>query len=205
MGNGNISNDAPEPAWGRHRRSIRLKGYDYTCAGAYFITICAENRTCLFGDIDSETMRLNDVGRMIQEIWDAIPLHYPGVDVDAFVVMPNHIHGIIILDGGQPQGVARPFSVGDMVQRFKSLTTKRYSDRVHAGEWPPFPGRLWQRNYYELIIRDERALNAIREYIYRNPARWAEDAENDLRQRDGQTDATVDRDPVPYPTTFRTP
>jgi REP element-mobilizing transposase RayT len=171
---------------GRHdRRSIRLPGYDYSQAGAYFVTVVAQNRLCLFGDIENGTMRLNEAGQMVEGVWDAIPAHYPGVDVDAFVLMPNHVHGVIVLgDGllerGPAPAVAPPptLSVGDVMHRFKTMTTKRYADGVRQRGWTPFPGRLWQRNYYEHIIRDESALQRIREYIAENPARWDEDQEN---------------------------
>lgn len=216
----------------RHnRRSIRLKGYDYTRPGAYFVTICVQNHVCLFGEVIKRNVVLNDAGRLVKAVWDEIPDHYAGVAVDEFVVMPNHIHGIITLVGagprpracpesgtntqpdlgprvrpkhrihsqpgklcrieqpydmvrsldtgqprdmGQPQGVAptTPLSLSDVVHRFKSLTTRRYADHVLNDGWTPFRGRLWQRNYYECIIRDGDALNRIRQYIADNPARW---------------------------------
>ena len=90
------------------RRSIRLRGYEYAQPGACFVTICTQNRDCLFGEVVKGLMDVNDAGQMIQSVWDELPQHYPGVDVDAFVVMPNHIHGIILLtpdETGQPQGV----------------------------------------------------------------------------------------------------
>ena len=170
-----------------HRRSIRLKGYDYSRPGAYFVTICTQGRLCLFGDVVDGNVILNESGRMVQTVWDEIPHHYPYVDVDAFVIMPNHIHGIVIIvgagpcacpDTGQPQGVAPTLSLPDVVHRFKTLTTKRYADGVKQRGWPPFPGRLWQRNYYKHIIRDENELNRIRQYITNNPLRWALDREN---------------------------
>ena len=194
-----------------HRRSIRLKGYDYAQAGAYFVTICTQNRECLFGNVANGEMVLNDAGRMIQTVWDEMPEHYFGVAIDIFQIMPNHIHGIIILTNpvtvgagpracphqpgqsqshhigqppigqppiGQPRRLAPTLSLPDAVHRFKSLTTTRYRHGVKQHQWPPFPGRLWQRNYYERIIRNERELNAIRQYIRDNPARWAEDLEN---------------------------
>ncbi|WP_199263776.1 transposase [Desulfobulbus oligotrophicus] len=83
----------------QHRRSIRLQGYDYSRAGAYFITICAQNRECLFGKIVNGKMGLNNAGMMVQTVWDEIPAHYPGIDIDAFIVMPNHIHGIVVIVG----------------------------------------------------------------------------------------------------------
>lgn len=170
-----------------HRRSIRLKGYDYTQAGAYFITICTQNRLCLFGEVVNGEMRLNEAGAMVQSVWDEIPVFYPGVLTDAFVVMPNHIHGIVVLVGapprgcpnqGQAQGPAPTLSLPDVVHRFKTMTTKRYADGVKRNGWPPFPGRLWQRNYYEHIIRNEESLNRIRQYIADNPARWVQDRDN---------------------------
>ena len=190
-----------------HRRSIRLKGYDYSQPGAYFVTICTQDRACLFGDVVDGAMRLNDAGRMIESVWHQLPTFYSGVDIDAFVVMPNHIHGIVVLVGaaprgrpdpgrargvdlGQPQGVAPTgptgqargpaptLSLSDVVHRFKTLTTKRYADGVKQSGWPPFPGRLWQRNYYEHIIRNEESLHRIRQYILENPLRWSLDREN---------------------------
>ena len=102
------------------RRSIRLKGYDYSQEGAYFVTVCTQNRECRFGNVVNGEMVLNDAGRMVQTVWDQIPDNYPGIKTDAFVVMPNHVHGIIIVgaiprdcprsdggDAGQPRGVAR--------------------------------------------------------------------------------------------------
>ncbi len=90
------------------RRSIRLQGYDYTQSGAYFVTICIQNRECLFGNIANSEMRLNDTGKMIQTVWDAIPKYYPGIDIDAYQIMPNHIHGIIIIVGAGPRACPEP-------------------------------------------------------------------------------------------------
>ncbi len=203
-----------------HRRSIRLRGYDYTQAGAYFVTIVTQQRLCLFGDIVDGAMHLNAAGRMVQTIWNDIPAHYPGVDIDVFIVMPNHIHGIIVLTGdppnGPPRGVAPTASHGDasdpggdshppdwpvgagpracppggnatilslpdVVHRYKTLTTKLYTDGVKCQGWIPYSKRVWQRNYYEHIIRDEASLQCIRDYIATNPDRWDEDNENPAR------------------------
>ena len=194
-----------------HRRSIRLRGYDYALAGAYFVSIVTQDRACLFGEVVEGAIRLNDAGRMVRTVWDELPVFYPGVDIDEFVVMPNHIHGIIVLVGAAPvaalarwppgfrtgtvgfrpgSGQARgpaptvmasgdtAMSLGDVVHRFKTMTTKRYADGVKQLGWTTFRGRLWQRNYYEHIIRDEPALDRIRRYIDENPLRWAFDAEN---------------------------
>jgi REP element-mobilizing transposase RayT len=174
-----------------------LKGYDYSQPGAYFITICTQDRACLFGEVVDGEMRLNDAGQMVQDVWDELPAFYPGVQTDAFIVMPNHIHGIIILVGtgshacpdeiGQPQGVAPTrLSLPDVVHRFKTMTTKRYIDGVKKFGWTPFRRRLWQRNYYEHIIRNDHALQRIREYIWTNPLRWHLDRENPNRSRFGR-------------------
>jgi len=199
------------------RRSIRLDGYDYAESGAYFVTICTQDHLCLFGEIIDGDMRMTNPGDMVQAVWDELPSHYPGVSTDAFVVMPNHIHGIIMLASvgagpracpgsarskeGQPQGVAPTrggapaMSLGDVVARFKTLTTRRYTEGVRQSGWWPFPGRLWQRNYYEHIIRNEQALNHIRRYIVGNPQRWAQDRENPAATAPEAPDAwRVERD-----------
>jgi REP element-mobilizing transposase RayT len=178
-----------------HRHSIRLPAYDYARPGAYFLTICTQNRECVFGEVIQGQMVLNGRGQMVESVWHQLPQHYPCVEIDTFVVMPNHVHGIIVLVGagpracpntgrprvhsGRPQGVApTTMSLPDVVHRFKSLTTARYRTGVLQDGWQPFPGRLWQRNYYEHVIRDERELNRVRQYIINNPARWEDDVEN---------------------------
>jgi len=183
-----------------HRRSTRLPAYDYGQAGAYFVTICTQNRECAFGEVVDGEIVLNEPGRMVETVWRELSQHYPGVEVDALAVMPNHVHGIIMLVGagpcacpdnpgrsrrvaGQPQGVAPTGATGamslpDVVHRFKSLTTARYRRGVLQDRWLPFPGRLWQRNYYEHVIRNEEELDRVRQYIVDNPERWEEDREN---------------------------
>lgn len=158
-------------------------------------------------------MHLNDAGKMIDIIWHEIPSFYPGVEIDAFQIMPNHIHGIIILSNfdsvvgvgpraypltkpGQPQGVAptasavlggpaptKPLSLPDVAHRFKSLTTHRYMDGVKHRQWPAFETRLWQRNYYEHVIRDDNDYESIVGYILINPFNWEKDEENITRGR----------------------
>ncbi len=179
-----------------HRRSIRLRGYDYSQAGVYFVTICAQNRECLFGDIaEGSEMELNDAGAMIVRWWDELANKFPTFEPDAFVVMPNHIHCIVVIndvgtvnvgatlrgrpDGGQPHRAAptRP-TLGDMMDWFETMTTNEYIRGVKQLGWKPFDKKVFQRNYYEHIIRNERELNAIREYIANNPANWAADIDN---------------------------
>ena len=236
-----------------HRRSIRLKGYDYSQAGAYFITICTQDRACLFGKVVNGEMRLNNAGHMVLAEWNMLPERFPHVVLDAFVVMPNHVHGIVVItnpatddtattaptivgtglvpvpnagtmgavpnagamgaapndgmmgavpddgativgtglvpvpDDGATTRVAPTVgdivapTVGDIVGAFKSRVTVEYIRGVKTSGWPPFRGRLWQRNYYEHIIRNERALNAIRQYIIENLRRWQMDRENEAR------------------------
>ena len=191
-----------------HRRSIRLQGYDYTRAGAYFITICTHDRACLFGDVTDEQMQWNECGRLAHAAWEEIPLHFPQVDLDEWVVMPNHVHGIIVLasDPGKtvgttraPPGVAavprptdarstaawatrasprRPLgpqcgSIGAVVGSYKSAVSRRINELCRTPGAP-----VWQRDYYDHIVRSEDELNRIREYIADNPARWADDAEH---------------------------
>lgn len=188
----------------KHRRSIRLKGYDYAQAGAYFVTIVVQGRQRLFGEVTGGVMQLNDAGLMVQDSWNELQKYYPGVEAEAFVVMPNHFHGIINLAGpdphaisrseGQPRGVAptrdaTKMSLSEVVHRFKTLTTKRYIEGVKQFSWPSFSARLWQRNYFEHAIRNEDSLRRIRRYIVENPLRWEFDRENPLASRPEAKDA----------------
>ena len=168
------------------RRPLRLKGYDYSQPGAYFVTVCTQNLASLFGRVEDGVMGANDAGKMVLEVWDAIPDHYAGVGIDAFVVMPNHIHGIITLSDGEPEGghggaaptIAKGLSFPDLLQRFKSLTTAHYSDGVEWLGWPTFDRRLWQRSYYDRVVRSESELQRVREYILHNPLHWSDDEKN---------------------------
>jgi REP element-mobilizing transposase RayT len=165
-----------------HRHSIRLKGYDYSQPGAYFVTIVTHLRQCLFGEIANNEMILNDYGKISEQCWNDIPKHYPNAITDEFVIMPNHIHGIIILnDNGSIVG-AKNFSpllqnerprgttqtIGSIVRGFKIGVTKwfRQNSNIYS---------VWQRNYYEHIIRNEIELNNIRKYILNNPLNWKTD------------------------------
>lgn len=169
---------------GTHRRrSLRLKGYDYAQAGAYFVTICTQNRACWFGEVVDGKMRLNVFGEIAREEWFRTGQIRPNVELDAFVIMPNHIHGIIVIRGNvgatrqvaptkHPAGPVSG-SIGAIVGQFKSITAKRINELRGTPRVP-----VWQRNYYERIIRDELALARIREYIANNPRQWALDREN---------------------------
>ena len=182
-----------------HRRSIRLKGYDYGQPGAYYVTICTANHQCSFGEIHAGETQLSPLGEIVQEEWLRSAEMRRRVTLDAFVVMPNHLHGIIILgdldetrvsDGGAElsdvygRAATRPSTteqfgkpttdtIPTIVRLFKSAATKRIN--IQRGT----PGAsAWHRNYYEHVVRDLEDLNRIREYITANPARWADDIQN---------------------------
>lgn len=174
-----------------HRRSIRLQGYDYSQTGLYFVTICMQNRACLLGEIQMGQMQLNSAGEMIYRWWSALPNKFPSVVIDAFVVMPNHVHGIIIItdnpvgadlcvcpdpdNNTQVQGAHAGAPLPTIVQWFKTMTTNEYIRGVKNLGWEPFNKRLWQRNYYEHIIRNEEYFQRIREYVHTNPLKWQDD------------------------------
>ena len=182
-----------------HRRSIRLKGYDYTQAGAYCVTMVTQDRECLFGEVVGSEMRLNEAGRMLERWLAELGNKYPLVMPGARVVMPNHFHGIIVItdepvgadlrvcphvaahtdDQGAHAGAPLP----EIVQWFKTMTTNDYIHGIRTRGWPRFRTRLWQRNYYEHIIRDEDDLDRIRGYIFDNPAQWESDHENPATAR----------------------
>lgn len=177
--------EGPTPA--PFRRSIRLSGFDYTTPAAYFVTICAHQRQCSFGDVVDGVMRVNGFGEIVREEWERSAEIRPELTIDAFVVMPNHFHGIVMIDVGA-HGVRLlnanehdnrahvraplrpPKSLGAFIAGFKSAATKRINALRRTAGHP-----VWQRNYYEHVIRDDRDLAAIRDYIAGNPARWLED------------------------------
>jgi putative transposase len=226
-----------------HRRSIRLKGYDYARRGAYFVTLCVQNRECALGEIVGGEMHPNRAGRMIEKWWLELNHKFAAVDTDEYVIMPNHFHGIVIIVNPAPTigadfgAVGADLRVGPVtdvgavvgadlcvgpvtdvradlrvgpvtdvgaivgadlrvgpapgldlvqsehvgsplptiVQWFKTMTTNEYIREVKQSGWPPFPGKFWQRNYYEHIVRDEADLARIRAYLQNNPAKWALD------------------------------
>ena len=193
-----------------HRRSIRLKEYNYSQSGAYFVTICTQNREVMFDSIEMRSM--------IQKWGDALPTKFPNIRIDQFMIMPNHIHGIIFIydephtfvgadqcvsphgvgadqcvcpHGGQSNtnsptlkpdehmgSPLRKPSLGKIIQWFKTMTTNEFIRNVKTNKLDPFNRKLWQRNYYEHIIRNETDLNNIRQYIMDNPINWEEDENN---------------------------
>ncbi len=220
--------DASHAGWrseaGGRRKPNRFRGYDYSQSGWYFITICVQNRECLFGQIENGRMVLKEAGKIVTECWHDLPNHYPNCRLEEFIVMPNHFHGIVVIVGatpcgrpknvvvvprryimaqtlrwgtnpnennqprgiesvathriesGQPHGVAP--TLGDVMDWFKTMTANDYIRGVKINKWPPFDKRVWQRNYYDHIIRDEKSYWAIKEYIRNNPAHWTFDEEN---------------------------
>ena len=166
------------------RRSVRVPVYDYSQPGAYFITAVAYQRQCLFGDIVDGKMRLNKFGKIAEACWHEVPDHFRNVELGTFVVILNHVHGIIVINkfivGAQHaaplQTNVKPGSLGAVVRSYKSAVTKRINEMEKS------PGAVvWQRNYYEHIIRNETEWNNIHLYIESNPINWDDDDENPTR------------------------
>jgi putative transposase len=181
-----------------HRRSIRLQGYDYTQAGAYYVTICTHGRVCWLSTVVDGEVELSTVGCIVDEEWTALPARFPQVDLDAFVVMPNHVHAILVITDLSPGSVGTALApsnnhptpmpekpdtpneplvrgvptLGHIVGAFKSLAARRINRVLERS------GRFWQVKFYEHIIRDDADLARVREYIAANPGRWAEDDDN---------------------------
>ena len=180
-----------------HRKSIRLKGYDYSKAGLYFITICCQNRVHLFGNVINKQMILNDAGKMIEKWFNELQNKFPDVKCHEMVVMPNHIHFIIenigsvgadlrvcLNDSNFSKTEKRVSEIlGEhagsplhrVLQWFKTMSTNEYIRGVKNNNWIPFDGKLWQRNYWEHIIRNDQSYQKISDYIINNPSKWNDD------------------------------
>jgi REP element-mobilizing transposase RayT len=170
-----------------HRRSIRLKGYDYSQTGMYFVTICAQKHQCLFGKITDGEMVLNECGKIVNDEWQYLKIKYPHVVLHEYVIMPNHFHGIVEISGNVPVGAGsarpenaddigaddtgagepRPYvpTFGNIIGYFKYQTTKKND----------LPVELWQRNYHEHIIRNNKSYQYISNYIINNAINWQKD------------------------------
>ncbi|MBD2692812.1 transposase [Anabaena catenula] len=175
-----------------YRRSLRLRGYNYSQAGAYFITICTNKRKCLFGNIFQNEVHLNELGNIVLNVWDSLPNKYSNIELDEFVIMPNHLHGIIIITDveaihelplqesinvGKIQELSlrerRNMLLPKVIGYFKMNSAKIINQKISSSGTS-----LWQRNYYEHIIRNESELDRIREYIVNNPIKWTLDYDN---------------------------
>ena len=174
-----------------------MKGYDYSFPGTYFVTLLSHGRECIFGEIKEGMIRQSDIGELVNDCWLGIPNYFDNTNLDEFVLMPNHLHSIIFIHEALGKGEASPGiiaspiesifgdasplqprgtqsrSLSAIIQNFKSVSS-RHVNRLYFK-----PGnKIWQRNYYERIIRNARELNAIREYIRDNPLNWELDKEN---------------------------
>jgi REP element-mobilizing transposase RayT len=149
----------------RRRKAARLTGFDYSTPGAYFVTICAHGGRTIFAETRSGKLELNTSGRAVESCWVEIPVHFDSVELDAFVVMPNHVHGVVVLTAAS--GPALPTIVGS----FKSAASRAIS-LIRRGA---SRGPVWQRGYYERVVRSDAELEAIREYVIGNPAVWCVD------------------------------
>ncbi len=175
----------------RRRKQIRLLDYDYSQEDAYFITICTNNRICHFGEIKNDKMLLNSTGKAADYYWQEIPAHYPRAVLDEYTVMPNHIHGIIIIDKDHDTSVNREFPTqsaqpDDSINRFQHIIPKSIGSIIRGyklgmTKWVrehTKTNTIWQRSYYDHIIRDEKAMDEIRAYIINNPGNWDNDRNN---------------------------
>ncbi len=185
-----------------HRHSMRLEGFDYASPGYYFITICTQNRECLFGNISQGILLLNDAGEMVKKEWTNLTQRFSHILLDEFVIMPNHLHGIIYIRGDQafrainnyfknhvkiiitdliePTSGTPKNSISRIIQGFKSISTVNYIESVRTNYCPPFEKHLWQKNFYDHIIRNMEELKEIRGYIMNNPLNWESDEDNPL-------------------------
>ncbi len=207
-----MNDSCGRPAGRPNRRSIRLKGYDYSQPGAYFVTIVTQDRACLFGAVVDGAMRLNAFGEIVTWTWYDLPNHAPNVALDAFVVMPNHVHGIVVITdlptitagaGSEPVPTDRNiaavtaaamavkrYALPEIIRQFKTFSARRINQ--HRGT-PGAP--VWQRNYYEHIIRNEESLNRIRQYIADNPQCWAGEREHPDVARAGSKPHPTENEP----------
>jgi REP element-mobilizing transposase RayT len=154
-----------------HRRSIRLKNYDYSGNGAYFVTLCTFDRGCYFDDFSM-------LRKIVENYWLDIPGRYSNTWLDEYVIMPNHFHGILMIDDSQQESLQNSKPVlGSVIGSFKSLCVNAWLKTIKEQNINA-RGKFWQDNYYEHVVRSEAELESVREYILNNPAQWALDREN---------------------------
>ncbi len=167
--------------------STRLKGYDYSLPGEYFITICSHKHECILGAVEEETMKLSHIGMIAKNCWEKIPNHFHNVELDEFVIMPNHIHGIIIIcENNIRRDAINRVSTGGITKTNNPILSRnslsniirQYKSRVSYEIHKIQPDFAWQPRFYEHIIKNEKDLQNIREYIVNNPIKWFYDSEN---------------------------
>lgn len=173
----------------RGRRSIRLKGYGYRRPGYYFVTICVQGQLCVLGEVRNDATELSAVGRMVSGWIRRVPERYPAMALDRWVIMPNHLHLLIVIRYSESHATAptvRLHTTGHdqprdrvplwrAIQWLKTMTTNEYIRQVRAGRWPPFDRRFWHRNYWERVVRTPEELARTRRYIANNPTSWQQD------------------------------
>lgn len=153
----------------RIRKPLRAQGFDYSTPGMYMVTVCTHHMEPRFGAVHDGLVALNEAGQLVEAQWHSIPERYPGVSLDAHVIMPNHIHGLVQLPISQN---GDGDSLSTIVGAFKSLVMAEYSAGVRSGRFPRFDRSLWLRGFQDRIIRDDRMLDTLRTYIEGNPGRW---------------------------------
>ena len=166
--------------------SRRLPHYDYSQPGTYFVTICVTDRRCIFGEVVNGEMKLNQNGIIVAGQWSGLPTHYPNISLDEFIIMPNHVHGLIRINCANFRSVGAGFQpavapgktkthhgLPEIIRGFKTYSARKINELQDAKGKP-----VWQRNYYEHVVRSETSLHAIRTYILENPLKWDEDGEN---------------------------
>ena len=166
----------------RRRPSLRWHAFDYRSVKTYGVTICVQDRLCILGTVLDDEVLLTPGGFMVDEVWREIPRAFPFVRLDAYVVMPNHVHGIVQFRSPSMGVGVCPESLGHVIRWWKVTTTKRYAHGVRSRRWPPFARRLWQRGYYDRVLRNDDEIAHARGYIARNPAKWAQDPNNPERR-----------------------
>jgi REP element-mobilizing transposase RayT len=164
-----------KPSYQHQRKSIRLKEYDYSQPGEYFVTICTKNKECLLGEIVDEEVLLSPIGKIAKQCWEEIPEHFDNIELDIFVIMPNHLHGTIIINPSVGVEYIQPLqktfqhvipkSLGSIIRTYKAAVTREYCKYGYHGS-------CWQRNFFEHVIRSDKDLNNIRDYIINNPVKW---------------------------------
>ena len=166
------------------RKNLRLPDFHYSSPYAYFVTVCMYHKQCLFGEIKNGTMHLNSNGNIVKKCCNDLQTHYVGINNDVFVVMPNHLHGIILIgdengrDGSKPSPT-KTHNLSEIVRAFKTYSSKGINELNQT------PGiNIWQRSFYEHVIRNENDYSEIGEYIFYNPAKWETDKENIDRKQE---------------------